>query len=265
VEPSDVVVALVRAGCGAADEEAAELLQEARGRGVDVATLVARRVTGEPLAWITGATTFCGLRVRVHPGVYVPRWDTEAMARVAVDALPDDGIAVDFCTGSGAIATVLRANRPHATVLATDIDPVAVACARANGVDARLGDLDAPLPARLRGRVDVVTAVVPYVPSESLHLLPRDMLAFEPHHALDGGPGGTGVLARVIDVSTRWLRPASGTVVLELGGGQSPSAARLLRAAGFDDVAVLSDADGDERAISARFRPRDGRGGRGGR
>jgi release factor glutamine methyltransferase len=261
VVPEDVVAALERAGCVAADDEAAELVDAAHERGVDVAALVDRRVTGEPLAWITGWTTFCGLRVRVDPGVYVPRWDTEAMARVAVDALPRDGVAVDFCTGSGAIAAVLRAHRPGATILATDIDPAAVACARANGVDAHVGDLDAPLPTRLRGRVDVVTAVVPYVPIESLYLLPRDTLAFEPRRALDGGRGGTEVLGRVIDVSTRWLRDG-GTIVLEIGGGQATPTERLLRDAGFDAVTVLSDDEGDERAISARRRPRAGRGGR---
>lgn len=258
---SDVVAALERAGCVAADEEAAELVDAAAERDVDVAALVARRVTGEPVAWITGWTTFCGLRLRVDPGVYVPRWDTEAMVRVAVDALPDAGVAVDFCTGSGAIAAVLRAHHPDATILATDIDPAAVACARANGVDAHLGDLDAPLPAHLGGSVDVVTAVVPYVPTESLHLLPRDTLAYEPRHALDGGQGGVDVLARVIATSTRWLRPG-GTIVLELGGGQSRSTTRLLHDAGFDDVAVLTDDDGDERAITARRRPRAGRDGR---
>jgi release factor glutamine methyltransferase len=261
VNRSDIVAALERAGCVAADEEAADLLAAARERGADVATLVERRATGEPLAWITGWTTFCGLRVRVDPGVYVPRWDTEAMVRVAVAALPDDGVAVDFCTGSGAIAVVLRTHHPHATVIGTDIDAAAVACARANGVDAHVGDLDAALPAALRGSVDVVTAVVPYVPTESLHVLPRDTLAFEPRHALDGGPGGVEVLARVIDVSGRWMR-RGGTIVLELGGGQSPITAQLLRGAGFDDVAVLTDDDGDERAITARYRPRAGRGGR---
>ena len=258
---SDVVAALERAGCVAADEEAAELVGAATERGVDVATLVERRVTGEPLAWLTGWTTFCGLRMRVHPGVYVPRWDTEAMVRVAIDALPDGGVAVDFCTGSGAVAAVLRAHRPDATIVATDIDPAAVACARANGVDAQLGDLDAPLPADLRGTVDVVTAVVPYVPTESLHLLARDTLAFEPRHALDGGRGGMETLARVIEASARWLRPG-GTIVLELGGGQSTSTIRLLHDAGFDDVDVLTDDEGDERAISARVPPRGGRGAR---
>ncbi|HET7652910.1 MAG TPA: HemK/PrmC family methyltransferase [Acidimicrobiales bacterium] len=261
MDPSDVVAALERAGCVAAREEAAELLAAASERGVDVAALVDRRVTGEPLAWITGWTTFCGRRVRVDPGVYVPRWDTEAMARVAIDALPDDGVAVDLCTGSGAIAAVLAAHHPDATIVATDIDPAAVACARANGVDARLGDLDAPIPDNLRGAVDVVTAVVPYVPTESLHLLPRDTLAFEPRRALDGGRGGVDVLARVVQASTRWLRPG-GTMVLELGGGQATSTAQLLRDAGFDEVTVVVDDEGDERAISARYRPRAGRGGR---
>ena len=123
---------------------------------------------------------FCGVRVLVEPGVFVPRPQTEALARRAVGAAAVDGIAVDLCTGSGAVAVVLRAERPGATVIATDVDPLAVACARRNGVEALPGDLDEPLPPAFRERVDVVTAVVPYVPTEALHLLPRDVLAYEP-------------------------------------------------------------------------------------
>ena len=108
--------------------------------------------------------------------------------------LPATGVAVDLCTGTGAVAAVLGSAHPRATVVATDIDPVAVACARRNGVDARMGDLDAPLSPSLRGRVDVMTAVVPYVPTEELQFLPRDVLANEPRGALDGGPGGTAML-----------------------------------------------------------------------
>ena len=93
--------------------------------------LLARRLTGEPLAWITGSVTFCGLTLRIDPGVYVPRWHTELLARRAVKRLPQDGTAIDLCTGAGAIAATLVAHRPEARVLATEVDPWAVACARA--------------------------------------------------------------------------------------------------------------------------------------
>ena len=110
---------LARNGFIAAEEEAAELLERAAGDAPLLDALVARRLTGEPLAWITGFVDFCGRRLRVDPGVYVPRWQTELVAARAVDRLPAAGVAVDLCTGCGAVAATLRAARPAATVIAT--------------------------------------------------------------------------------------------------------------------------------------------------
>lgn len=233
-------------------EAEADVLFEASRRGVGpIDELVARRLAGEPLAWIAGSVDFCGVRVRVDPGVFVPRPHTQAMSRRAASLLPDDGIAVDLCTGSGAVAAVMAATHPGATVLATDVDPIAVACARRNGVRALVGDLDDPLPRTWLGRVDVVTAVVPYVPTEELHLLPRDVLAHEPPRALDGGPGGTTVLVRVVDAAARWLR-SGGTVLLEIGGDQARAMAATLSEAGFDRIRVIRDGDAQDRSIEGR-------------
>ena len=135
--------------------------------------------------------------------------------------------------------------------MATDVDPVAVACARRNGVRTLLGDLDEPLPPALRERVDVVTAVVPYVPAEELHLLPRDVLAHEPRRALDGGPRGMVVLERAADAAGRWLRPG-GSVLLELGGDQAGELATTLGNAGLSAIRVHRDEEGRDRAIEAR-------------
>ncbi len=250
VRRTDITARLVAAGCVAASEEAEEILAVTNDPA-SVAALVARRAGGEPLAWVVGSVEFCGIRVRVDPGVYVPRWQTEPLARRAAALLPDDGVAVDLCTGAGAVACVLRAAHPTATVVGTDIDPAAVACAHLNGIDARLGDLDQPLPADLLGAVDVLTSVVPYVPTEALRFLPRDVLAFEPRHALDGGEGGLGLLLSVVARSTRWLRPG-GWLLLELGGDQAPAVAGRLADAGFTDVAVVDDEDGDARRIEGR-------------
>jgi release factor glutamine methyltransferase len=240
----------------AAEAEAAELLAVARNAD-DLAALVARRAGGEPLAWVVGSVEFCGLRLRVDAGVYVPRPQTEALARRAASLLPPAGVAVDLCTGAGAIACVLAAAAPAATVVATDVDPAAVACARANGVDARLGDLDTPLPPALAGMVDLLTSVVPYVPTAALQFLPRDVLAFEPRRALDGGVHGLDLLCTVVARGTHWLRPG-GWLLLELGGDQAPALSRHLGAAGYRDVAVLTDEDGDARAVEARFYGGDG-------
>jgi release factor glutamine methyltransferase len=246
-----VVRALARGGCVAPDAEADELLRAASDGVGPIDALLARRLRGEPLAWIIGSVRFCDVRVHVDPGVFVPRPQTEALARRAVSLLPDDGIAVDLCTGSGALAVVLRTAHPRATVLATDIDPTAVACAHRSGVQALEGDLDGPLPPSIRGNVDVMTAVVPYVPTEELHLLPRDVLSHEPRRALDGGPGGTLLLRRAAVVAGHWLRPG-GWVLLELGGDQAAGMATALAELGLEEVRVHRDDDGQDRAIEAR-------------
>jgi release factor glutamine methyltransferase len=254
VPRSRIVAELANGGCVAADVEADALL-EASSEGLGaVDGLVARRLRGEPIAWITGRARFCGLRIRIDRGVFVPRPHSQALARRASELLPDAGTAVDLCTGSGAVATVLQAAHPDAEVVATDIDPRAVACARHNGVKAFEGDLDEPLPRSLLGRVDVVTAVVPYVPTEELHLLPRDVIANEPRRALDGGPRGTVVLLRAVEAAARLLS-RGGSVLLELGGDQTVHVASAFTEHGFADVLVHQDADGRARAIEAR-RPR---------
>src|ERR1700693_3700193 len=181
--------------------------------------MLARRLTGEPLAWITGSTSFCGLVIRVDPGVYVPRWQSEPLARRAAERLPASGTAIDLCTGSGAIAATLMHLRPGARVVASDIDARAVGCALSYGVGAYRGDLFAPLPQGLEGHVDVVVGVVPYVPTPELSLLQRDTFTFESTLAYDGGRDGTDILRRVMTDSKRVLRDGGG-LLLEVGGDQ---------------------------------------------
>lgn len=238
---------LADAGFVAADEEAEELLARAAGDAELLRSLVQRRLTGEPLAWITGTVTFCGLQIRVDEGVYVPRWQTEQLALRAVARLPDAGSAIDLCTGSGAIAATLMDRRPGASVVASDVDARAVACARSNGVDAHRGDLFAPLPA---GRVDVVVGVVPYVPTPDLALLQRDTLTFESTVSYDGGDEGLDLLRRAIAGAVAFLRPG-GALLLELGAGQAEALAGDLARRGYGEVAVLRDEEGDVRGIEA--------------
>jgi release factor glutamine methyltransferase len=250
-EQMRIVSVLADGGCVAPVEEA-EALFRASSEGIGrIDELVARRLQGEPLAWIIGSVLFCGVRILVDPGVFVPRPHTEAMAQRAVALLPAAGIAVDLCTGSGAVAAVLGSSHPRATVIAADIDPAAVACARRNGVKALVGDLDDPLPPSLRGRVDVMTAVVPYVPTEELAFLPRDVLANEPRGALDGGPHGTTMLVRAVEAAPRWLRPG-GSVILEIGGDQAGEVAAAFERVGLSGIRVHRDGDRQDRAIEAR-------------
>lgn len=252
MSPGDVVARLAAAGCVAPEAETSELLACASGDATRLDALVRRRLVGEPLAWLVGSAPFCGMRVVVHPGVYVPRPHTEALARRAAALLPSRGVAVDLCTGCGAVAASLQAADPGATVLATDDEPAAIACARCNGVDARLGDLAGPLPPGLRGAVDVMTAVVPYVPTKAIPLLPRDVVAFEPRHALDGGGDGLAVLSRVVSLAPTWLKPG-GWLVLEVGGDQAGPVTQAMAAAGFARLDVLRDDHGDDRAVEGRL------------
>ncbi|HWE56243.1 MAG TPA: HemK/PrmC family methyltransferase [Acidimicrobiales bacterium] len=219
-----------------------------------IESMVARRCQGEPLAWIVGRVPFAGALVAVSPGVYVPRHQTEALVRMAARALPPAGRAVDLCTGSGAVAVALQSARPDATVVATELDPTACECARVNGVEVYQGDLDRPLPAGWAGSTDVVTAVAPYVPTGELQYLPRDVLAYEPRAALDGGPGGTVLLERVVAAAARLLRPG-GILIVELGADQDDRLAPVLSGAGFTGVETSVDDDGDLRALRARWHP----------
>lgn len=239
---------LTEAGCLAPAEEAAKLIRAAAGDPDMLDDLVSRRTNGEPIAWLTGSVTFCGVRLFVAPGVYVPRRQTEPLAQRAATLLPSAGIAADLCTGVGAIPAVLASAAPSARVVATELDDNAVRCARRNGVEVFEGFLDGPLPQELEHRVDVLTAVVPYVPTNSLRLLPRDVQAYEPRLALDGGIDGTDLLAEVVRRSTRWLLPG-GWLLLELGGNQADVIGERLRDVGFEGLDVMTDEDGDARAI----------------
>jgi release factor glutamine methyltransferase len=247
-----LVDTLSGAGFVAPEEEADEILLAAAGDGERLGALLARRLTGEPLEWVVGRMSFCDLEIRVDQGVYVPRRQSQALAARAAAHLPAGGTAIDLCTGAGAIAKVLAATDPRARVVASDLDPRAVACARSNGVEAYEGDLFTPLPDGLVGTVDVVVGVVPYVPTPALPLLHHDALAFESRSSYDGGPDGADLLRRALAESPRFLRPG-GVVLLELGGEQADLLHDDLERLGYGDLTVRRDEDDDVRGIEARY------------
>jgi release factor glutamine methyltransferase len=228
------------------------LTAAAGGDRFKLISLAHRRIRGEPLAWVTGQAAFGDLSIAVDPGIYVPRWQSLELAARAAARLPDDGCAIDLCTGSGAIAAALQARRPDARVIATDCDPGAVSCASVNGVDARRGDLFDPVPAEFEGATDVVVAVVPYVPTPALHLLPHDVRSFEAATHYHGGLDGTDVLRRVIYGAPKFLRPG-GALLLELGGDQADVIWPLLAHLGYTGIQTWSDEDGDVRGVEASF------------
>ena len=249
---------LAGAGFPAAREEARALVEAAGGDPAVWHDWARRRLQGEPLEWILGWTVFCGLRIAVDPGVYVPRPQTELLVRRAIDALPSDGTAVDLCSGSGAIAAVLGHARPGARVVATEIDPDACRCAAGNGVEVYCGDLADAVPAELVGTVDVVVAVVPYVPTDEIEFLPQDVRRYEPHLALDGGVDGLELLVRAVLAGAELLRPG-GSLLLELGGTQDEGLGADLRGAGYRLVERIVDEEGDLRGVHVRYLPSGGR------
>jgi release factor glutamine methyltransferase len=246
--PRTIIERLRTAGCIAADEEAAELLAAAP----DDHTLegwIQRRERGEPLAWITGSMRFCGHDIRVDPGVYVPRAQSEELAHRAATLLESGGFAVDLCTGAGAIAAHLAAVVPTATVIGVDIDPRAAVCARRNGVRALRGDLGGPLRPKI---FDLVTAVAPYVPTRELRFLAADVQRFEPRLALDGGVDGLDLVRRILDSAAHLLRPG-GWLLVELGAAQDRALQPQLAAAGFSPGTSWFDEDGDLRGLATQL------------
>ncbi|SDT08646.1 release factor glutamine methyltransferase [Friedmanniella luteola] len=214
VDP-DVVARLRAAGCVFAEEEAA-LLAGAAPAGPLREALVTRRVAGEPLEQVLGWVAFARLRVPVRPGVFVPRRRTELLAEQAVLVTPGSGVVVELCCGVAAVGLVVLAARPGVELHAADLDPVAVACARANLAGRAVvhaGDLYDALPADLAGRVDVLVANAPYVPTAAIALMPPEAREHEAPMALDGGSDGLAVLRRVVAGARPWLAPGGRLLV----------------------------------------------------
>ncbi|MEV4257945.1 putative protein N(5)-glutamine methyltransferase, partial [Spirillospora sp. NPDC049652] len=190
----EIAARLRAAGCVFAEEEA-ELIIAAAPSPAGLDAMIARRAEGEPLEHVVGFAEFHGLRITVEQGVFVPRRRTEALIREAAALARPGGVAVDLCCGSGALGAALAASVPGLELHAADIDPAAVRCARRNVPAERVheGDLFDALPGSLRGRVEVLLANVPYVPSGEIGLLPSEAREHEARVALDGGEDGLAV------------------------------------------------------------------------
>ncbi|WP_285114949.1 putative protein N(5)-glutamine methyltransferase [Leifsonia sp. fls2-241-R2A-40a] len=242
-EPDPAIVARLRAaGCVFAEDEA-RLLAEAAGTPAALEDLVSRRVAGEPLEPLLGWVEFCGMRLHIEPGVFVPRRRTELLAHRAAALAGERStpLVVDLCCGAGAIGAVVAAEVPDAEVFAADLDGAAARCARWNLPGGRVfeGDLFAALPRELRGRVDVLAVNAPYVPTAAIALMPPEARDHEPGTALDGGPDGLDIHRRIAAEAAHWLAPG-GRLLIEAAAEQARASAGLFAAAGLA-VRVESD------------------------
>ncbi len=245
----EVTARLRAAGCVFAEEEAGVLLDAARGHAGALDAMVVRRVAGEPLEQIVGWAEFCGVRITVEPGVFVPRRRTELLVRSGLEGIRPGDRVVDLCCGSGAVGAVLLAREPRLDLHAADVDPAAVRCARRNLPPGRVhdGDLFDPLPGHLRGQVNLVVANAPYVPTEEVALMPPEARDHEHRVALDGGVDGLDVVRRVVAAAPEWLA-AEGRLVVESSRSQAGVVAGLMTGAGLA-ATVRSDADVDAVAV----------------
>ncbi|WP_163505585.1 putative protein N(5)-glutamine methyltransferase [Fodinicola acaciae] len=224
---SDIEATLRAAGCVFAEAEAAVLRAAARS-DEHLHELVGRRVAGRPLEHVVGFAEFCGRKIFVDPGVFVPRHRSEFLVRQAASRTREQGTVVDLCCGSGALGAALAAIR-DIDLYATDLDPAAVRSARRNLAPDRVfeGDLFQPLPQNLRGRVDTIIANVPYVPTDDIALMPAEARIHEPRIALDGGSDGLDILRKVATESTFWLKPG-GHILSEISERQAPQAKTIV-------------------------------------
>jgi len=256
VPPSAIVARLRAAGCVFAEDEA-RLLIAAASTPADLAAMVDRRAAGLPLEHVVGWAEFCGLRIAVDPGVFVPRRRSEFLVREAAGlarraARPGPpAVILDLCCGSGALGAALAAVLEQAKLYAADIDPAAVRCARRNlaarGGRVYEGDLYQPLPSRLRGRVDILIANVPYVPTGAVRTLPPEARLHEARQALDGGPDGLDMLRRVAAEAPLWLAPG-GHLLTETSERQARPATEAFALGGLA-ARVVSSADQNATVI----------------
>jgi release factor glutamine methyltransferase len=241
------------AGCVFAEEEAAVLLEAATGAG-ELETMLARREAGEPLEGIVGWAEFRGRRVIAAPGLFVPRRRTELLVTTALDLAAPGAIVVELCCGVAAAASAIAFELPTADVYAADIDPAEVAVARRNlppvrGEDRVFeGDLFEALPTRLRGRVGILIANAPYVPTGEIALMPPEAREHEPRIALDGGADGLDVQRRIAAGARDWLAPG-GTLIIETSVRQAPATAAAMREGGLEPRTV-HDEDLDATAVA---------------
>lgn len=242
------------AGCVFAEDEA-EQLWATFAVAAEREQAVRRRERGTPLEHVLGHALFDGRRVEVDPGVFVPRRRAEPLVGLAAAAALTGRPCVDLGCGSGAIAAALAVRLPDTTVLATEVDPPAVACARRNGATygftVHRSDWFDALPVACRGRVGVAVAYLPHVPTAQLTLLSTDYRSAEPLVTVHGGIDGLDPLRAVLDQAPTWLG-GDGALITMAASEQSADVTALAAARGWG---VQAHEDGGDAFFLLRRPP----------
>ncbi|GGF17799.1 putative protein N(5)-glutamine methyltransferase [Williamsia phyllosphaerae] len=249
--PDDIVASLRSAGCVFAEDEAALLIDAADGPA-ELAAMVSDRVAGRPLEYIVGWVAFGDLRIQVADGVFVPRSRTQLLAAQAARLVSGDAVLIEMCCGAGAVAATVASRVPTAQIVACDIDPIATDCARRNLSDAQVctGDLFDALPDTLRGRVGVIAANAPYVPTDAIATMPREARQYEPRTTLDGGPDGLDIARRIVVGAPDWLGPG-GHLLIETSTRQAGALCAAMVRRGFDARTITDEDNGGTVAVAA--------------
>ena len=239
------------------------------GEAAEYGALLDRRLAREPVAYILGRRAFRTIDLEVTPDVLIPRPETETLVDVALEELKvlplagpdpeDEPLAIDVGTGSGCVALALAAEDPFVRVVATDVDPLALAVARGNAarlglarrVEFVLSDLFHDVGER---PFDLVVSNPPYIPADEYVALEPNVRDYEPRRALYGGLDGLDVYRRLVPGAALLLRPG-GMLAVEVGAGQADAVAGIMTAAGaFEKPATRDDLAGIPRVVSAHRR-----------
>jgi len=228
---------------------------------VEYRSLVQRRSTGDPTQYLTGNREFYGRSFQVDPRVMIPRPETELLVERVLRELPPERPCrvLDLCTGSGCIAITIAAERPCASVWATDLSAGACEVARLNTESLQVASRVAVLEGNLFGPLpgdttfDAIVSNPPYVPSTEIEQLSPEVRR-EPKGALDGGRDGLALVGPIIAEAPGWLKP-EGLLAMEIGEGQGDPVLSLLRGAGYIDAQIEKDLARQDRFALGR-RPR---------
>ncbi len=221
--------------------------------------LLQRRIQMEPIQYILGCAPFMDIVLSVGPDVLIPRQDTEILAETLIaDIGADEKHFLDLCTGSGCIVLSVLHACARATAAASDLSPAALSIAEQNAERLRLhrricfyqGSFFEPIPQKRQ--FDYIVSNPPYIPSKELSGLEKQVKAYEPKLALDGGTDGLSAYRAIISKAPSYLKQG-GKILLEVGAGQAQQVSELLYACQFRNISAAKDLNGIYRAVSANI------------